>query len=74
MNISHIKQNPLASESFRSYLSRYIKARIPDTLERRKVRSVVMKHYREAGLDLEAPAVDCLAAIAEYRFNNGGAQ
>lgn len=74
MNISHINQNPLASESFRSYLSRYIKAQVTNPIERRNVRNVVMKHYREAGLDLEAPAVDCLAAIAEYRFNNRGAQ
>lgn len=63
----HLQGAPLPGENFRSFLCRTIRAGRGSREQKRTAQRAVLKHYRDAGLAVDAPAVDCLAAINAYR-------
>lgn len=59
---------PLAGENFRSYICRWISLQPISKAKRREVRAALLNHFRSVGMDVEASAFDCVAAINMHRY------
>lgn len=59
---------PLAGENFRAYLGRYVNSQKLNREQRRAVRRVILAHFRNAGMDVNASAADCITAVNMHRY------
>ena len=58
-------------ENLRSYISRWVNLQSLDHKQRRAVRTALLSHFRESGMDVEASAMECVTAINMHRAGLG---
>lgn len=59
--------SPKVSECFRAYICRAVNKTAPAGTDKKHLQRTLLAHFRDAGMDVNAPARECLEAINLFR-------
>ena len=59
--------SPKVGECFRAYICRAVNKTAPTGADKKQLQRTLLAHFRDAGMDVNAPARQCLEAINLFR-------